>query len=81
MGRRLLQVTVEFLVDATKAGPARAVNVVRNPLPDDAVCVGVMDGGDGTVCLVIESATYPETSRLELLDPPLFEVVREGGQV
>lgn len=95
MGKRILQVSGEFMVEMCKASDGQFRHrVVENPLPEDARLARVMGGASARmVTLVIESDEWPVVKPYPLLTPPtiIFECVteepeptppveREGGQ-
>lgn len=81
MGKRLLQVSGEFMVEMCKASDGQFRHrVVGNPLPEDARLARVMGGpSERMVTLVIESETWPVVKPYERLTPPtiIFECVTE----
>lgn len=60
MGTRLLWIDPTLLVDLYKAGPPCVTEAVENPLPADAMLIGVRyDLTRDTCALVLESADWP----------------------
>ena len=84
MGKRLLQVSAEFVVEMCKASDERyRTRVVENPLPDDARLARVMGSASmRMVTLVIESETWPAVKPYEMLTLPTisFECVAEDTE-
>lgn len=76
MGRRLLEVSGQVLVDMLKldnGAVARFFRVADNPLPDDAKVVGyeILPHGGNTIFLVLESEGWWGDSRQPLADPTM----------
>lgn len=64
MGRRLLAVTGELLVDIFMAGPPRSFSILENGLPEDTKLIemgfGMVAPEQRIVVLVLESAAWDE---------------------
>lgn len=74
MGRRILEVTAELLVNSfTKglvAGPPRFFYVSKDPIPDDATIVGVRNSPyHPCVEILLESKAWPESAECEYVEP------------
>lgn len=76
MRRALIQISAQLLVDMSKAGPPKVLQVLENPLPQDARAVGGRyDSIRDVFELAIESEVFddiPETKLLPLLPPSVF---------
>ena len=61
MGKQIMKVSGEFLVDCCKASSGwYHLEVVSDALPEDARLVRVIDGPDPTtISLLVESAEWP----------------------
>lgn len=73
--------SVEFLVDLCKPGPARFARIVANPLPADATCLRVGYDSDGTLMIVLRSASFAEVEHggvIPTRPAPTFEIVYHG---
>jgi len=80
MGRRVLPVTLEFVLDMVKRQPERPrYYTVERPLPDDArlVDVRVLDG-QRVIDLVMESDAWADDGD-PVLDQPIFHVHEAPG--
>ena len=83
MGKRLVQVTGEFLVDFCKDSNARwCYRVVDNALPEDAKLVRVMGNpSDSIITLLVESTEWPNVKPYKLLAPISIEVISDAELV
>jgi hypothetical protein len=79
MGRRLWEVTAQFLVEAVKQplGLPRRFTVVQHALPDDARVVDIRWAGRHHLILELESATWTGIDRHPLPQPLLQTVYDE----
>lgn len=77
MGKRLLEVSPEFMVEMCKASDGRyRTRVVENPLPEDARLARVIGRTSARmVTLVVESEAWPMVKPYERITPPTISQI------
>lgn len=79
--QKILMVSPELFVHMCKQAGKRTVQIIDNPLPADARCVGVVHDWDRNCFgIVIESSEFPilgETERMDILPAVVFHVAQE----
>lgn len=76
-----LILTPELLVGmmkAVKPGPPVTIEVVKNPLPDDAELKGIHQGIDGVLLLECDCSSLKERTQFA---PPLLQATEHKGMI